>query len=51
LSCCSWRSCRQILFSFLRAARSCTRRCATRAAARARGVGGSDHAASTVTLC
>jgi hypothetical protein len=28
---CSWRSCRRILFSFLHAARSYSRRCATRA--------------------
>jgi hypothetical protein len=35
----------------LRAARSCSRRCTARAAARARGVGRSDRAASTVTLC
>jgi hypothetical protein len=40
-----------ILLSFLHAARSCSHRCAARAAARARGVGGSDRAASTVTLC
>jgi hypothetical protein len=38
---CSRRSCRWILFSFLRAARSCSRRCAGRAHARTRGVGGS----------
>jgi hypothetical protein len=41
----------RILLSFLRAARSCSRRCAAWAAARAQGVGGSDRAASTVTLC
>jgi hypothetical protein len=37
---CSWRSRRQILRSFLRAARSCSR-----------GVGGSDRVASAATLC
>jgi hypothetical protein len=47
----SRRSRHWILVSFLRAASSCTRRCAVRAAAWARGVGGSDCAASTVTLC
>jgi hypothetical protein len=35
----------------LRVARSCSRHCATHARARARGVGGSDRAASTVTRC
>jgi hypothetical protein len=40
-----------ILLSFLRAARSCSRCCAAHAAARAWGVGGSNRAASTVTLC
>jgi hypothetical protein len=49
--CCSRRSRRRIFPSFLRVARSCFRRCAARAAARARGVGGSDHAASNITLC
>jgi hypothetical protein len=44
---CSWRSHHQILFSFLRAARSCSRRCAACARARARGVGGSDRAEFT----
>jgi hypothetical protein len=48
---CSQRSRRWILLFFPRAARSCSRRYAARAAARARGVGGSDHAASTITLC
>jgi hypothetical protein len=48
---CSRCSRRRILLSFLRASRSCSHRCAARAAARARGVGGSDHAAFTVTLC
>jgi hypothetical protein len=42
---------RQILFSFLRAARSCSRRCAARVHAQARGVGGSDCATSTATIC
>jgi hypothetical protein len=46
---CSLRSRRRILFSFLRAARSCSRRCAAWATSRARG--GSDREASTVTLC
>jgi hypothetical protein len=46
---CSWRSRHRILLS-LRVARSCTRRYIACAAARAHGVGGSDHAASTVTL-
>jgi hypothetical protein len=50
LLCCSRRSHRQILF-FLRAARSCSRRCAAWVTAQARGVSGSDHEASTVTLC
>jgi hypothetical protein len=50
-SCCSQRSRCWILLSFLRAALSCSRRCAVRVAARAQGVGGSDRAASTVTLC
>jgi hypothetical protein len=35
----------------LRAARSCSRRCAARVRAQARGVGGSDRATSTVTSC
>jgi hypothetical protein len=48
---CSQRSCRRILLSFWCVARSCSRRCAVRAAARARGVGGSERAVSTVTLC
>jgi hypothetical protein len=47
---CSCRSRRWTLLSFARAAPSCSRRCAARAAVRARGVGGSDHVASTVTL-
>jgi hypothetical protein len=42
---------RQILLSCLRADRSCSCCCAVRATARARGVGGSNRAASTVTLC
>jgi hypothetical protein len=50
-SCCYRRSRRRILFSFLRAARSCSRRCMARMTARARGVGGSDREASMVTLC
>jgi hypothetical protein len=37
--------------SFLRAARSCSRRCAVRARTRTRGVGGSDRVAFTATLC
>jgi hypothetical protein len=48
---CSRHSRRRILFSFLRAARSCTCRCVALAAAWAWGVGWSDRAASTVTLC
>jgi hypothetical protein len=40
-------SCRRMLRSFLLAARSCSRRCAARAHARAQGVGGSDRAAFT----
>jgi hypothetical protein len=47
----SQRSRRRILFSFLHAVRSYSRRCATHARARARGVGGSDRAAFTVTRC
>jgi hypothetical protein len=39
----------RILFSFLRVARSCSRCCAARA--QVRGVGGSDRAAFTVTIC
>jgi hypothetical protein len=46
---CSWRSRRRILFSFLCAARSCSRRYAARAGAR--GVGGSDRAAFTIMSC
>jgi hypothetical protein len=49
--CCSRCSRRQILLSFLRAARSCSCRYTARATAQARGVGGSDREASTVTLC
>jgi hypothetical protein len=49
--CYSRRSRRLILLSFARAAHSCSRRCVARTAARARGVGGSNHAVSTVTLC
>jgi hypothetical protein len=45
----SRRSCRRIPFSFLRAARSCSRRYASRA--RARGEGGSDRAAFTAITC
>jgi hypothetical protein len=48
---CSRCSRRRILFSFLRAARSCSRRYAARTLARARGEGRSDRAASTVTNC
>jgi hypothetical protein len=50
LSCSRRFRCRIVLF-ILRAARSCSCRCSPRAAARARGVGGSDRATSTVTLC
>jgi hypothetical protein len=39
------------LLSFLRTASSCSRRYTVRATARAQGVGGSDRAAFTVTLC
>jgi hypothetical protein len=35
----------------LRATRSCSRRCAAHARARARGVGGSNRAAFKVTSC
>jgi hypothetical protein len=49
LSCFSRCSHRLILLSFVRAARSCSRRCTARAAAQARGVGGSNRAASKVT--
>jgi hypothetical protein len=48
---CSRRSRRRIFLSFLCAAHSCSRHCAARTAARARGMGGSDRAASNVTLC
>jgi hypothetical protein len=48
---CSQRSQRRILFSSLRAARSCSRRCAAHARARAWGMGGSDRVAFTVTHC
>jgi hypothetical protein len=41
----------RILFPFLRAALSCSRRCAARARVRARGVGRSDRAASTAITC
>jgi hypothetical protein len=47
---CSRRSHRRILLSFLCAARSYSRRCATRATARARGVSELDREASTITL-
>jgi hypothetical protein len=47
----SQRSRRRIPFSFLRAARSCSRCYAARVAALARGIGGSKRTASTVTLC
>jgi hypothetical protein len=47
----SRRSRRLSLFSFARAARSCSRHCVARPVARARGVGGSDRAAFTVTIC
>jgi hypothetical protein len=50
-SCYSRCSRRRILFSFLRAAFSCSRRYAARAAAQSWVVGGSDREASTVTLC
>jgi hypothetical protein len=48
---CSRHSRRLSLLSFARAARSCSLRCAARVADRAWGVGGSDRAACTVTLC
>jgi hypothetical protein len=48
---CSRCSRRLSLFSFAHAARSRSRRCAARPAAWARGVGGSDRAVLTVTLC
>jgi hypothetical protein len=48
---CYLRSRRRILFSFLCAACSCSRCCTARARTWARGVGGSDRAASTVTSC
>jgi hypothetical protein len=48
---CSRRSRHLRFFSFVRAARSCSRHHAVRAAARARGVGGSDRTVCTVTLC
>jgi hypothetical protein len=48
---CSRCSRHQSLLSFARAARSYSRRCAARAADRARGVGESDHTACTVTRC
>jgi hypothetical protein len=48
---CSRCSHRLSLFSFARAAHSCSCRYAARLTVRARGVGGSDHAAFTVTLC
>jgi hypothetical protein len=48
---CSRRSRRRILFSFLCTALSCSCRCAARVRAWARGVGGSDCAASTAITC
>jgi hypothetical protein len=48
---CSRRARRRMLCSFLRAARSCSRRCVAHARARAQGVGGSDRAAFTVITC
>jgi hypothetical protein len=50
-SLCSRCSRRRILRSLLRTTRSCSCRCAARACARALGVGGSDRAAFTATLC
>jgi hypothetical protein len=50
-SLCSWRSRRRILRSFLRTARSCSRRCVAHVRSRARGVDGSDRAAFMTTLC
>jgi hypothetical protein len=47
----SRRSHRWTLCSLLRAASSCSLCCATRACARARGVGGSDRAAFTALIC
>jgi hypothetical protein len=49
-SCCSRCSHRLILLSFTCAARSYSRRCVARAAARAWGIGGSDCAVSTVSV-
>jgi hypothetical protein len=46
----SRRSHRPSLFSFAHAARSCSRRCAARPAARVRSVGGSNRAAFMVTV-
>jgi hypothetical protein len=48
---CSRRSRRHALRSLLRSTRSHSRRCAARASARDRGVGGSDRAAFTHTNC
>jgi hypothetical protein len=48
---CSKRSHCWSLLSFARAARSCSRRYAARAADRARGVGGSGRAVCMVTRC
>jgi hypothetical protein len=50
-SLCSRRSRRWIPRSFLRAAHSCSRRYTARARVRARGMGRSDRAAFTATLC
>jgi hypothetical protein len=50
-SLCSRRSHHRILRSFLHAARSYSRRCVAHARTWARGVGGSDRAAFTATLC
>jgi hypothetical protein len=50
-SLCSGRSERRIPRFFFCAAHSCSRRCTARARTQARGVGRSDLAAFTVTLC
>jgi hypothetical protein len=47
----SRRSRRRAFLSLLRSTRSCSHRCAARASARDRGVGGSDRAAFTRTIC
>jgi hypothetical protein len=49
--CCSWRSHLLSFISFALTTRSCSRCCAARSAARARGIGRSDRAAFTITIC